>query len=286
MCYSFNQNQNSAPQNEPQPQPKETHGTPPLAKLTMNSKRIHPPAHSGSSEQPCKRRYDEEKKKTVSFSSAATLRRVSDDRPQTDSSWLTGDEVSSMKKRAKNLSKFHYFKTRPGRAKAPTADRSGIVYNCHPAHYEIIGESLRGMEHVTDVSHARRRERVRSDAISIVKEHQNQDRQGASKESSEATSSKLAFKYRESTKEAMAYSRKIAEEDAKAAANILAEDLKEDSFRPQHHRTVSEESASSVSSSMPSVSNIDTVFPLPTSGSPSIPMGYYQWLLFTQYSQK
>jgi len=81
----------------------------------------------------------------------------------------------------------HYIKTRPGKPKAPS-NRSGIVYNCHPAHYEIMGESLRGMEHYTDISQACRRERLRSDAIKLV-----------------------ACMYRETAKEKMfVYSRKIA----------------------------------------------------------------------------
>ena len=81
----------------------------------------------------------------------------------------------------------HYIKTRPRKPKAPS-NRSGIVYNCHPAHYEIMGESLRGMEHYTDISQACRRERLRSDAIKLV-----------------------ACMYRETAKEKMfVYSRKIA----------------------------------------------------------------------------
>jgi hypothetical protein len=164
------------------------------------------------------------KKKTVSFSSTAKLRRVFNDnnnnQKASQSSWLTAGELSSMKKRAQKLSILHYNKTRPGRHKAPSR-RSGIVYNCHPAHYEIIGESLRGMEHRTDTSKAaRRRERLRSDAITLVEEHQNQDMTRRSK--------MLACMYRESTKEAILYSREIAEEDAKVAATILAEDLKQD----------------------------------------------------------
>ena len=122
-----------------------------------------------------------------------------------------------MKKRAKNLSILHYIKTRPG--KPTPSNRSSIVYNCHPAHYEIIGESLRGMEYHTDTSKARKRELLRSNAISLVEERQNLHK---------TNRSKLACMYRESTKEAMVYSRKIAEEDANAAAAILAEDLKQD----------------------------------------------------------
>ena len=168
--------------------------------------------------RPCKRRCTVKKKKTVTFSSKVKLRSFASDPNNTQgySSWLTADEISSMKKRARTLSMIHQIKTRPGKPAPPK--RSGIVYNCHPAHYEIIGESLRGMEHHTDISKARGRERLRSDVIRLVDEHQNlQEIENRSK---------LACMYRERTKEALVSSRKVAEEDARIAAAILAEDLK------------------------------------------------------------
>jgi hypothetical protein len=189
--------------------------TPPLSGFIKHSKRSHPSSFKDSLENPCKRRRCVAKK-AVTFSSTNKLRRFfNDNNLQVYSSWHTDDELSSMKKRAKKLSMFHCAKTHPGQAKAPSK-RSGIVYNCHPAHYEIIEESLRGMEHHTDISKARRQESLRSDAISLVVENQDTSR------------SKLACIYRESAKEAMSYSREIAEEDAKVAAAILAEDLKQD----------------------------------------------------------
>ena len=121
-----------------------------------------------------------------------------------------------MKKRAKNLAALHHLKTRPGQ-KAPSI-HSGIVYNCHPAHYEIIGESLRGMEHITDETQCRNR--LRSGVISLIREHQNQQNPFRDYE--------LACKYVEYSEEAMAYARQIAMEDARTAAAILVEDLKQD----------------------------------------------------------
>ena len=102
-------------------------------------------------------------------------------------------------------------------------DRSGIVYNCHPAHYEIIGESLRGMEHITDASTSQKRIRLRSDTVSLIQQFQDTE------DDVETSRSKLANKYRGSAKEALMDARVAAEEDAKAAAQILAEDLKQES---------------------------------------------------------
>ena len=121
-----------------------------------------------------------------------------------------------MKKRAKSLAALHHLKTRPGQ-KAPSM-HSGIVYNCHPARYEIIGESLRGMEHITDEAHGRNR--LRSGVISLIREHQDQQNPFKDYE--------LACKYLEYSEEAMAYARQIAEEDARAAFDIMEEDLKQD----------------------------------------------------------
>jgi hypothetical protein len=214
----------------------------PLSEFIMHSKRSYPSSPTDSSDHPCKRRCIA--KKTVTFSSTANLRRFFNDNSlQAYSSWHTDDELSSMKKRAKKLSVLHHTKTRPGQ---PTpSKRSGIVYNCHPTHYEIIGESLRGLEHHTDISKGRRRERLRSDAISLVEE--NQDK---------TSRSKLASMYRESTKEAMLYSRETAEEDAKVAAAILAEDLKQEdvvaSISPSPSPSIP--SASSTALASPSVS--------------------------------
>jgi len=210
-----------------------------------------------SSEQACKRKFTgAPKKKTVSFSDDAKLRRVfaNDSNLRAVSSWLTDDEVFSMNKRAKNLATLHYLKTRPGQ-KAPSK-HSGIVYNCHPAHYEIIGESLRGMEHITDISKTQSRKRLRSGVNSLMEEHQNQD--------NTCGGSKLACKFIECTKEAMAYSIQMAEEDARTAAAILTEDLK------QYDDVVSissESSAAAMSSPCPCSSITD--FPRISRMSPS-----------------
>eukprot|EP00984_Skeletonema_dohrnii_P018249 scaffold8483_cov78-Skeletonema_dohrnii-CCMP3373.AAC.1 len=134
----------------------------------MQSTRSYPRTQidTDSSERPCKRRCIT-KKKTITFSSRVKVRSFANGHDmQGYSSWLTSDKLSSIRKRAKKLSMIHYIKTRPGQPKAPS-NRSGIVYNCHPAHYEIIGESLRGMEHYTDISKARRREQLRSDGTEL-----------------------------------------------------------------------------------------------------------------------
>ena len=173
----------------------------------------------------------QKKKKTVSFSINETLRRVTFDDEESAATpgscsklhdynpWLTEGEVASMKKRAKNLAALHYLKTRPGE-KAPSI-KTGIVYNCHPAHYEIIGESLRGMEHITDTFKAHSRKRLRSGVISLIEERQKE-------QNTSSGNRLLACKYEECTNEAMAYSIQIADEDAQLAAAILEEDLKQE----------------------------------------------------------
>lgn len=173
---------------------------------------------SATLERPRKRRCIAKEKKAVTFSPKTTVRSFFDGNDlQARSSWLTDKELSSMKKRARSLAMLHHIKTRPDN---PTPSKlSGIVYNCHPAHYEIIGESLRGMECYTDISNARRRERLRSDAIDLVLKRENLDK---------TSTSKLACMYKESTKEASVYAREKAEEDANIAAAIFAEELKQD----------------------------------------------------------
>ena len=74
------------------------------------------------------------------------------------------------------------------------------------------------MEYFTDIIKGRSRERLRSDVISLVEEHQNLNK---------TNRSKLACMYRECAKEALSCSMKNAEEDANIAAAILAEDLKQ-----------------------------------------------------------
>ena len=176
----------------------------------MQSTRSVPP----TLEWPCKRRCITKEKKTVSFSSKVKTAFANNNDDQVPSSWLTADELVSMKKRAKKLSLLHYNKTCPGNPTPPQG--SGIVYNCSPAHYEIIGESLRGMEHCTDISTALIRQRLRANAINMVVKHQYLYK---------TNDIKLACMYREITKEALVYSRQIAEEDVNAAVAIYAEAL-------------------------------------------------------------
>ena len=201
-----------------------------MSNSLLNQHPASPVDSSSSSEQPFSKR----RCKAVSFSYEATMRRVNVADSELKASWLTDKEVSFSKKRAKKLSKFHYLKTHPddddalskADAPPPPNNRAGIVYNCHPAHYEIIGESLRGMEHITDTFTARARERLRSDTISLIEQHYQQFQDAEAEEADiETARSTLACKYRESTKEAMIYAKAAAEEDAKVAARILAEDL-------------------------------------------------------------
>ena len=186
------------------------------------------PSLAASSRNPCKmRRRRSIKTKTVRFSSHVSLHRIatSDHLEPSCSTWHKADELLSMKRRAQKLSVLHHIMTRPGQ---PKTSRSGIVSDCHPARYEIIGESLRGMEHYTDISRTLERKRVRSDSIRVVEELQNLDT---------TSSDELAYVYQQRTKKALLYARSIAEEDAKVAATILTEDLKQDDLNGLHLST-------------------------------------------------
>lgn len=100
--------------------------------------------------------------------------------------------------------------------------------------YEIEGESLRGMEHITDICNGKKRRQIKEDAIHAMLIWQQEQFISTSfgndvvvyavESALEMDGSKLAKAYRAKTQEALAYARRVAEEDAKVAITILAED--------------------------------------------------------------
>jgi len=151
-----------------------------------------------------------------------------------------------MKASARNLAKAHLIRTlvhsRDNAAATSTATSTTTTSTIHPARYEIQGESLRGMEHITDLSMGKSRRLSRDTAIKSV--NQEQCRQVLihalticngdvsllntiqfDVEGFKVDRTELARVYGEKTKDALAYSRRLAEEDAKMAAEILSQDL-------------------------------------------------------------
>ncbi|KAL7463185.1 hypothetical protein ACHAXS_003564 [Conticribra weissflogii] len=159
------------------------------------------------------------RKAAVHFSPSVTLRIVSDSSNHFHSPWHSAEEVKSMKLQAKTLAKLHYRLSNKDSAKSETLSSS-------PSTYELRGESLRGMEHLTDISMGRRRQCLKSKAIATTVEEQEIQLEIHSSRTLDANGRRrIAQEYANVAREAVEYSRRIAEEDAREAATILREDL-------------------------------------------------------------
>mmetsp|Transcript_37863 Transcript_37863/g.79803 ORF Transcript_37863/g.79803 Transcript_37863/m.79803 type:complete len:323 (+) Transcript_37863:74-1042(+) len=150
------------------------------------------------------------------------------------SGWFDRDEVDSMRNRARNLSAMHHNILRD-----PT--------NFDASRAELGGDSLRGMEHLTDVSSGRKRRRIKDDAIQATIVEQNKqliDRVLETYAASNSNSSdslmaesrlkkralwmdnrKLATMYRDNSKDALLHAKRVGVDDAKVAAEILSQDM-------------------------------------------------------------
>lgn len=128
------------------------------------------------------------------------------------------------------------------RAAPPSAAGDAVV---HAVRFEMRGDSLRGLEHITDANIGRKRRRVQGEAIrAAVVEQQEQLVQhvlhvahSAGEDGAEAEdraragatrmdAARLAAAYGPRTRGALNYARRVAQEDAQIAAEILAEDLR------------------------------------------------------------
>ena len=157
--------------------------------------------------------------------------------------WFPKEEIESIQERARKLSKLHYHVRSKLSAQA-------IAKLGNATRYKIKGDSLRGMEMITDYDNGRKRRRVQDEAIrSIMVGQQEQLIQhvldncacttsaissGSSEEevvtqvkknATRLDTSKLANVYGLKAKKALAYAKQVGHEDAKVAAKILAEDL-------------------------------------------------------------
>lgn len=186
------------------------------------------------------------KRKSVKFYPAAAIRLVPQpSRDDIAATWLNNEEVYKMKSRAKTLSKLHYH-VRKRMESQGRALRTGHTGDA--TRYAIAGESLRGMEYITDIANGRKRRRVdiRRDAMgAIVIEQRAQfvrhillsrdTRRTVDQIKSgtlEMDHCKLAGVYGSKAREAMVYAKRVGEDDAKVAAAILAEDLQQESSTP------------------------------------------------------
>jgi flagellar biosynthesis regulator FlaF len=150
-----------------------------------------------------------------------------------------------MKEEAKRFAKLHYFH----RAKRGQSQQTSSMPNyIHPSRYSIKGESLRGMENITNLQHGKQRQSEKVEAIrAAIQEQQEQlvfnvlelyDATSASSPTSSTASitrsvlrlnaAKLSKVYSGKTQEALAYSRRVAAEDAIVAAEILEQDFRPD----------------------------------------------------------
>lgn len=190
------------------------------------------------------------KKKSVQFHPEVKLRCVtpSNNDPQ-DTTWINPLELCEMKASARNLAKAHLIRSivhsreEATTSTTPASSPPPVSPALHPARYEIEGESLRGMEIITDLSAGKSRRLSRDAAIKSVDQEQcrqvlvhalkccNGDVSLLNAVECDVLRgfvidrTELSRVYGEKTKDALAYSRRLAEEDARMAAEILSQDL-------------------------------------------------------------
>jgi len=196
---------------------------------------------SGSTQKKPKRSI---KSRSVSFSPNVSMRCIyyngSQDR---EAEFYRKDEVERIKSRAKAMSRLHKQVRSKINPEAPAPPPASIS---DATRYEIRGESLRGLEHLTDVTTGRKRRRVQREALLAVEEDQQKQvilhvlESAASLNGSSSdfvsidqlldnvvkiNTRRLAKAYGDKTQEALSYARAVADEDSKVASKILAEDL-------------------------------------------------------------
>ena len=173
---------------------------------------------------------------------------------------MTKDEVDKTRAQAKLLAKFHSYRLLTKR-KTPTSSPTSSIGDV--TRYSIKGESLRGMENLTDTANGRKRRRVQEEAIRSVGDVQQEQlvqhmsdicflRTGVDDFSIDTA--QLAKVYGSKAHEALEYAKEVAHEDAKVAAKILAEDLQEESSSTSL-RSKSKENVSLITTK---ISNTDT----------------------------
>jgi hypothetical protein len=209
--------------------------------LSGNKRRYDPiavmlPSHFVTKQPAChqykRSRVQTKSSKSVTFCPQVHLRCILPGHANShqESSWINNAELRQMKDNARRLAKSHYILHNIKNAPLPCSQ-------VHPVRYEMKGESLRGMEHITDLSMGKLRQVAKAEANQSVNEEQYRqlllkalnssdgDEFMVSANGFRVDTNQLSRVYGEKTQAALMYSRKLAEEDAREAAEILAQDL-------------------------------------------------------------
>ncbi len=141
------------------------------------------------------------------------------------------------------MSKLHYhLRRKKAQATIMNLTRGNLDTAGDATRYEIKGESLRGMERITDHANGLKRQRVAEEAIRVtvieqreqfsLKFRRDDDTDAnapcESPEMAMLGNIKMAKVYGTKSREALVYARRVVQEDAVVAAEILAEDLQWD----------------------------------------------------------
>ena len=197
-------------------------------------------------------RHSTHRHRSVQFSSNVSMRCffAPQQSSPTITSW-TKVEVEENKSRAKKLSKLHLHlraklhNSASNTTSTPSSSSTASTGNLPTSsihdvtRYRIKGESLRGMEYITDVTNGKvRRRRVEEAMSAVATEQQEQLIQrvltlytSSNQEDQEANdvmkmdTGRIAKAYSTKARNALVYAQQVAEEDAKIASQILKEDL-------------------------------------------------------------
>lgn len=186
-------------------------------------------------------------RRSIQFSRTVSIHCFFQTGPQEEERQDYYDElaIAETRRQAKAMSKSWRSKNKTATADGARSTTSFATGNVNGAvirravRSEVNEESLRGLEHLTDASIGRFRRRVKCEAIQAVLDEQQRHliqhvlaasclvgedaKDRARERAMEMDHSKLAKVYAEKTREARAYARRIAAEDAAVAAEVWAE---------------------------------------------------------------
>lgn len=139
----------------------------------------------------------------------------------------TNADVDRNKRHIKTLTRLHRQTLSTNTNEDVSARTTGAVV-ANAVRCEMKGESLRGMEHITDASIGRTRRELRKRAIRVALESQEQMIQDTCDIVTKDRPSAISEAYKSEARTALKYAKFVAEEDAKIAAEIIEQDLQGD----------------------------------------------------------